>query len=194
MATPPACLGRWCVARLWAAVQGRARIAEKSRRPFFVTLDEAPRFVDQPTDLGDVLARSREYGVGVTLIGQSLRQFPESLARDRAQQRPHQGRVPGRGSGRQAAGPRVRADRHAGDAARTGRVRGHRGGVGGGGGVGAVHVPHAAAAGQDSRPRQGRAGSVAPALGRAARGDRGQLHPPPAAAAEPGPVGRRVER
>jgi hypothetical protein len=29
--------------------------------------------------LGDVLARSREYGVGMTLIGQSLRQFPESL-------------------------------------------------------------------------------------------------------------------
>jgi hypothetical protein len=40
---------------------------------------EAPRFLDQPTDLGEVLARSREYGVGMTLIGQSLRQFPESL-------------------------------------------------------------------------------------------------------------------
>jgi len=72
-------LGQVVVARLWAAVQGRARIAEQSRRPYFVTIDEAPRFVDQPTDLGDVLARSREYAVGVTMIGQSLSQYPTPL-------------------------------------------------------------------------------------------------------------------
>jgi DNA helicase HerA-like ATPase len=42
-------------------------------------VDESPRFVDQPTDLGDVLARSREYGVGVTLITQSLSLFPNTL-------------------------------------------------------------------------------------------------------------------
>jgi hypothetical protein len=76
---PTGLLGQVVLARMWAAVQGRARSPESARRPFFVTVDEAPRFVDQPTDLGDVLARSREYGVGVTLIGQSLRQFPESV-------------------------------------------------------------------------------------------------------------------
>jgi hypothetical protein len=67
-------IGQVILARLWAAVQAR------SGRAFYpVTIDEAPRFLDQPTDLGEVLARSREYGVGMTLIGQSLRQFPESL-------------------------------------------------------------------------------------------------------------------
>jgi hypothetical protein len=67
-------VGQVVLARLWAAVQAR------SGRGFYpVTIDEAPRFLDQPTDLGEVLARSREYGVGMTLIGQSLRQFPESL-------------------------------------------------------------------------------------------------------------------
>jgi DNA helicase HerA-like ATPase len=67
-------LGQVVVARLWAAIQARLE------RSFFpITIDEAPRFLDQPTDLGDVLARSREYGAGMTLIGQGLRQFPESL-------------------------------------------------------------------------------------------------------------------
>jgi hypothetical protein len=67
-------VGQVVLARLWAAVQAR------SGRAFYpVTIDEAPRFLDQPTDLGEVLARSREYGVGMTLIGQGLRQFPENL-------------------------------------------------------------------------------------------------------------------
>lgn len=67
-------LGQVALARLWAAVQARP-----GRGFFPVIVDEAPRFLDQPTDLGDVLARSREYGVGLTLIGQSLAQFPEHL-------------------------------------------------------------------------------------------------------------------
>jgi hypothetical protein len=67
-------IGQVVLARLWAAVQARP-----GRAFYPVTIDEAPRFLDQPTDLGEVLARSREYGVGMTLIGQGLRQFPESL-------------------------------------------------------------------------------------------------------------------
>jgi hypothetical protein len=67
-------IGQVALARLWAAIQAR------TGRAFYpVTIDEAPRFLDQPTDLGDVLARSREYGVGLTLIGQSLAQFPQGL-------------------------------------------------------------------------------------------------------------------
>jgi hypothetical protein len=62
------------LARLWTAIQAR-----RERSFSQVIIDEAPRFLDQPTDLGDVLARSREYGVDMTLIGQGLRQFPESL-------------------------------------------------------------------------------------------------------------------
>jgi hypothetical protein len=67
-------IGQVLLSRLWSAVQAR-----RDRAFYSVTIDEAPRFLDQPTDLGDVLARSREYGVGMTLIGQALRQFPESL-------------------------------------------------------------------------------------------------------------------
>jgi hypothetical protein len=67
-------LGQVVLSRVWAAVQART-----GRSLYTVTIDEAPRFLDQPTDLGDVLARSREYGVGVTIIGQSLAQFPTTL-------------------------------------------------------------------------------------------------------------------
>jgi hypothetical protein len=67
-------LGQVVMARLWAAVQGRT-----TRSLYSVTIDEAPRFLDQPTDLGDVLARSREYGVATTIIAQSLAQFPVAL-------------------------------------------------------------------------------------------------------------------
>jgi DNA helicase HerA-like ATPase len=67
-------IGQVVLARLWAAIQARP-----GRAFYPVTIDEAPRFLDQPTDLGEVLARSREYGVGMTLIGQSLAQFPQGL-------------------------------------------------------------------------------------------------------------------
>ena len=67
-------LGQVVLARLWAAVQARS-----GRSLYTVTVDEAPRFLDQPIDLGDVLARSREYGIGLTVIGQSLAQFPQGL-------------------------------------------------------------------------------------------------------------------
>jgi hypothetical protein len=69
-----ALIGQVVLARIWSAVQAR------SNRAFFnLTIDEAPRFLDQPTDLGDVLARARQYGVGTTLITQSLAQFSPTL-------------------------------------------------------------------------------------------------------------------
>jgi hypothetical protein len=67
-------MGQVVLARLWAAIQARS-----GRSYYHVTIDEAPRFLDTPTDLGDLLARSREYGVGLTLIGQALAQFPPDL-------------------------------------------------------------------------------------------------------------------
>jgi len=70
-------LGQVVLARLWTAIQSRSRGAAK--KPYLVTIDEAPRFVDAPTDLGDVLARAREYSVGVTLVTQSLGQLPTNL-------------------------------------------------------------------------------------------------------------------
>jgi len=67
-------IGQVLLARAWSALQRRT-----STQPFLITVDEAPRFVDLGLDLAEVLARSREYGVGVTLIGQSLQQFPPLL-------------------------------------------------------------------------------------------------------------------
>jgi len=37
-------LGQVVISRLWSAVQGRARLSPGARRPYFVTIDEAPRF------------------------------------------------------------------------------------------------------------------------------------------------------
>jgi len=67
-------IGQVVLARLWAAVQAR-----RTRRPYFVTVDEAQRFLDQPTDLGDVLALAREYGVGYQLLTQTAQALPERL-------------------------------------------------------------------------------------------------------------------
>lgn len=72
-------LGSVLTARLWRAVQGRIRMSPGQRSPAFVTLDEAARFVDQPIDLGEMLALAREYSVGITLAAQSLAQFPKDL-------------------------------------------------------------------------------------------------------------------
>jgi hypothetical protein len=72
-------LGQVVLSRLWAAIQARGGLAEDRRPPFMVTVDEAPRFVDLPTDLGEMLARAREYRVSLSLIGQSLKQFPDHL-------------------------------------------------------------------------------------------------------------------
>lgn len=72
-------IGQVMLARLWTAIQARPAKSRSHRDPYLVTVDEAPRFVDQPTDLGEVLARSRGYGVGMTLVTQSLGQFPTTL-------------------------------------------------------------------------------------------------------------------
>lgn len=67
-------LGQMIFARAWTAIQAR-----RERTLFNVTVDEAARFLDQPTDMSDVLARSREYGVGITLVTQTLSMFPSEL-------------------------------------------------------------------------------------------------------------------
>lgn len=67
-------MGQVLLSRLWAATQAR-----RGRKTYLVTVDEAPRFIDMNVDLGDVLARSREYGVGYTLLTQSVMQLPQGL-------------------------------------------------------------------------------------------------------------------
>ncbi|MBL7487171.1 type IV secretory system conjugative DNA transfer family protein [Frankia sp. AgB1.9] len=72
-------LGGVLVARLWGAIQGRIRLDPGARPPAFVTIDEAPRFLDSPVDLADMLVLAREYGVGLSLAAQSPTQFPPAL-------------------------------------------------------------------------------------------------------------------
>ena len=54
-------LGAMAVAKLWAAVKERANIPEAERRPFYLFVDEAPRFMKLPTSLGDMLAEARKF-------------------------------------------------------------------------------------------------------------------------------------
>ncbi|WP_255784541.1 hypothetical protein [Mycobacteroides abscessus] len=72
-------LGSLIVADLWLAVQERAAETSPEKRPGFVYVDEAPRFLHLPTSLADALAVSRSMGVGWFLAAQFARQFPKEL-------------------------------------------------------------------------------------------------------------------
>ena len=63
-------VGSLVVAGLWQAIQRR-----RSRRPVFVVLDEFQDVSDLDTDLAEVLAQSRGFGVGFTLAHQHLGQL-----------------------------------------------------------------------------------------------------------------------
>lgn len=76
-------LGRWltsvfgkvAISQVWAAVQTR-----RSKRFFHVLIDEAPRFIAGGTsELGDIFARAREFGVGLSVVGQAYSQFGATL-------------------------------------------------------------------------------------------------------------------
>lgn len=72
-------LGSLIVADLWQSVQERASERSPEKRPGFVVVDEAPRFLHLPTSMGDALALSRSMGVGWSLAAQFTRQFPKDL-------------------------------------------------------------------------------------------------------------------
>ncbi len=72
-------LGSLIVADLWQAIQERAAEPRPERRPGFVYVDEAPRFLHLPTSIADALALSRSMGVGWFLAAQFGRQFPKEV-------------------------------------------------------------------------------------------------------------------
>lgn len=74
-------LGSLIVADLWQSVQERAGERQPEKRPGFVYVDEAPRFLHLPTSLADALALSRSMGVGWFLAAQFVGQFPKELRR-----------------------------------------------------------------------------------------------------------------
>ncbi len=67
-------VGSLVVTRLWEAVQRRA-----IRLPAAVILDEFQDFLSTDTDLGDVLAKARSYGIGVCLAHQHAGQLGNAL-------------------------------------------------------------------------------------------------------------------
>jgi len=67
--------GALFVARFWQAVQARATLAPEERTPFFAAIDEFQDVIALPTPVGDVLAQSRKYGVGLLLANQHLAQL-----------------------------------------------------------------------------------------------------------------------
>jgi len=72
-------IGALSVFALFQAVQGRAALAERSRLPFLVYIDEPKALGDLPMPLDALLEQARGLGVGVTLSPQSVSQLPKSV-------------------------------------------------------------------------------------------------------------------
>ena len=72
-------IGALTVFALFQAVQGRAGLSERSRRPSMVYIDEPRALGDLPMPLDALLEQARGLGVGVTLAPQSMAQLPKSV-------------------------------------------------------------------------------------------------------------------
>jgi hypothetical protein len=72
-------IGALSVFALFQAVQGRAGLSERARRPFMVYIDEPRALGDLPMPLDALLEQARGLGVGVTLAPQSLAQLSKSV-------------------------------------------------------------------------------------------------------------------
>jgi hypothetical protein len=71
--------GSLVVSQIWQAIQARSKLPAASRTPAFVYVDEVQDYLHLPTDISDVLAQSRSYGVGMVLAHQHLGQLPNDL-------------------------------------------------------------------------------------------------------------------
>jgi hypothetical protein len=70
-------LGSLVIAQIWQAIQARGN--GQYRQPFTVYVDEVQDYLHLPTDIGDVLAQARSYGVGMVLAHQHLGQLTPDL-------------------------------------------------------------------------------------------------------------------
>jgi hypothetical protein len=68
-------IGSLVVSQVWQAAQARARVAPERRHPVSIVIDEFQQYLHLPTDLADVLATARSYGVSVLLAHQHLGQL-----------------------------------------------------------------------------------------------------------------------
>lgn len=69
-------LGSLLITSLQIAALQRADLPAVERRPFFVSIDEAPSFATSA--YSTLLAEARKYAVGMTLVGQHLEQFDDA--------------------------------------------------------------------------------------------------------------------
>ncbi|MGE3194743.1 MAG: type IV secretory system conjugative DNA transfer family protein [Dehalococcoidia bacterium] len=72
-------IGSLVIAEVWQAVQERAAEKGHEKRPGFVYVDEADRFLNLPVSLTDALARSRSLSVGWFLATQFFDQLPKDM-------------------------------------------------------------------------------------------------------------------
>ena len=71
--------GSLVVAKLWQEAQKRSSISPERRRPVMAYIDEFQEYLHLPTDIGDVLAQARGYGLGLHLAHQHLGQLTSEL-------------------------------------------------------------------------------------------------------------------
>jgi hypothetical protein len=74
-----ALLGALIVSQLWQTVMARGQVAPQRRHPIMVFVDEFQNYLHLPTDLADVLAQARGFGVGLTLAHQHLAQLQPAI-------------------------------------------------------------------------------------------------------------------
>ncbi len=72
-------IGSLVISQLWNAIQGRAAINARLRKPAFVYVDEVQDYLNLPVDVSDVLTQARGFGVGMVLAHQHLAQLPAAL-------------------------------------------------------------------------------------------------------------------
>ena len=75
-------LGALLVARIWQAAQARSGFRNAQRYPVMLYLDEFQTLLRLPTKIGDVLARARKLGLGLTLAHQHLGQLTSEIRTD----------------------------------------------------------------------------------------------------------------
>ncbi|GAB7183037.1 hypothetical protein ATKI12_2868 [Kitasatospora sp. Ki12] len=72
-------LGGLLVGMVWNAVMRRAAVTRDQRRPTFLYIDEAARFLRSGADLTDMLARARGHVLGIIAALQHITQVPPQL-------------------------------------------------------------------------------------------------------------------
>ncbi len=72
-------IGAVTIFALFQAVQARAAVSERARRPAFVYVDEPKALGDLPMPLDALFEQARGLGVGMTLAPQSMAQLPKRV-------------------------------------------------------------------------------------------------------------------